>query len=87
VFDRAAPARGVAAPVTGVTAPVTDATTPVFEAAAAAVAVPVLSAVSPITDVVQLSLIKNLLQMLSTIFGLDLGATGLPITKRSESVS
>jgi hypothetical protein len=69
-------------PIAAASQPAPQAAQPAVEAAA-----PVLSAITPITDAVQLDLIKDLLQILSTIIGPDLGATGLPVVKRFDLVS
>jgi hypothetical protein len=69
-------------PIAAASQPAPQAAQPAVQAAA-----PVLSAITPITDAVQLDLIKDLLQILSTIIGPDLGATGLPVVKRFDLVS
>jgi hypothetical protein len=76
-------------PIAAASQPAPQAAQPAVQAAQPAVeaAAPVLSAITPITDAVQLDLIKDLLQILSTIIGPDLGATGLPVVKRFDLVS
>jgi hypothetical protein len=83
------PAPQAAQPAVQAAQPAPQAAQPAVQAAQPAVeaAAPVLSAITPITDAVQLDLIKDLLQILSTIIGPDLGATGLPVVKRFDLVS